>query len=50
MTWLPVVEPELTQERFLTQDPNDSFHDGNFTKVNVMIGLTDIEFAAPVAG
>lgn len=50
MSWLPVIEPDLEQERFLVQNPNKSFREGNFTKVNVMTGITENEFASPVAG
>jgi acetylcholinesterase len=47
LTWLPVIESDLGQERFLVEDPNESFRAGRFEKVNVMIGLTADEFIAP---
>ena len=50
MTWLPVVEPDLGQERFFTDEPNKLLRNGNFAKVNVMIGVTADEFISPVAG
>lgn len=50
MTWLPVVEQDFGQERFLAEQPNKLFEIGNFSKVNVMIGVTADEFAIPAAG
>lgn len=50
MTWIPVVEPDLGQERFLEDEPNKLFRDGNFPKVNIIIGITEIEYTSPVAG
>ena len=50
MMWLPVVEKDFGQERFLVEDPNDSFREGRFQKVNVMVGVTSEEFIEPVAG
>lgn len=49
MTWLPVVEQDLGQERFLINEPNVLFAAGNFSKVNVMIGVTADEFSSPAA-
>lgn len=48
MTWLPVVEL-IGDEKFLTDDPNALFRDGNFSHVNVMTGVTADEFISPVA-
>lgn len=50
MTWVPVVEQDFGQERFLTDEPNKLFAAGNFSKVNVMIGITADEYASPAAG
>lgn len=50
MSWLPVVELDLGQERFLADEPNDLWRSGNFSKVNVMTGVTADEFIQPVAG
>lgn len=50
MSWLPVVEPNFGQERFLADEPNDLWRSGNFSKVNVMTGVTADEFIQPVAG
>lgn len=47
MSWLPVVEQDLGQERFLTDEPNVLFAAGNFSKANVMIGVTTDEFSSP---
>lgn len=44
VSWMPVVEPDLGQERFFEEDPNKSFADGNFEKVPMMIGRTSDEF------
>jgi acetylcholinesterase len=50
MTWLPVIEIDYGQERFLIEDPNESFREGRFQKSNVMVGITADEFVSPVAG
>lgn len=50
MTWVPVIESDLGQERFLTDQPNDLFRSGNFSRVNVMTGITADEFISPAAG
>jgi hypothetical protein len=49
MPWVPVIEPDFGQERFLIEDPNVSFRNGNFSKVPVIIGITAGEFIEPVA-
>jgi hypothetical protein len=49
MTWIPVVETDLEQERFLVEDPNESLRKGEFAKVNVMLGVTADEFIQPAA-
>lgn len=49
MPWVPVIEPYFRQERFLIKDPNESFRNGNFSKVPVIIGITADEFIEPVA-
>lgn len=48
--WTPILEPDLGQERFILEDPSVLFREGNFTNVNVMIGITSHEFASPAAG
>ncbi|KAJ6640603.1 Esterase E4 [Pseudolycoriella hygida] len=46
--WTPwVVEPELGQERFIIDDPNLLFREGQFSKVNAIMGLTANEFIEP---
>lgn len=45
LLWLPVVEPDLGQERFLTDDPTILFERGEFCRVPVMAGVTELEFA-----
>jgi len=49
MPWIPVIEPDFGQEKFLIEDPNESFKNGNFSKVPVIIGITADEFIEPVA-
>ncbi|XP_070498764.1 uncharacterized protein [Chironomus tepperi] len=48
MPWIPVIEPDFGQERFLIEDPNESFKNGNFSRVPVIIGITADEFIEPV--
>lgn len=48
MPWLPVVET-IGTERFLTDEPNDLYRNGNFSNVNVLTGVTADEFISPVA-
>lgn len=50
MTWLPVIEGDYGQDRFLVEDPNESFRVGRFQKVNVLVGVTADEFISPAAG
>lgn len=45
LIWLPVVEPDLGQERFLSDDPTRLFWLGQFARVPVMAGITELEFA-----
>ncbi|CAG9811690.1 unnamed protein product [Chironomus riparius] len=49
MPWVPVVEPDLGQERFFTDDPNKLLKTGKFNRVPVMIGVTADDFISPVA-
>lgn len=44
MTWFPVIEKGSGQERFLITDPVESFREGNFEKVPLIIGRTRDEF------
>ncbi|XP_062562253.1 juvenile hormone esterase-like [Armigeres subalbatus] len=47
LLWTAVIEPDFGQERFLTEDPTESFLKGNFMKVPVIAGITQDEFAGP---
>ncbi|KXJ73122.1 hypothetical protein RP20_CCG016470 [Aedes albopictus] len=47
LLWTAVVEPDFGQERFLTEDPTQSFLKGDFVKVPVIAGITQDEFAGP---
>jgi acetylcholinesterase len=42
--WLPVIEDDFGQERFLVEDPTRSFRSGNFNRVPVVAGRTELEF------
>ena len=42
--WLPVIEDDFGQERFLTEDPAKSFRSGNFNKAPVIAGRSEYEF------
>ncbi|KAF5306942.1 hypothetical protein FQA39_LY00172 [Lamprigera yunnana] len=44
MRWLPVIEPDCGQERFLTDDPVKLLLEGKFEKVPIMTGITSGEF------
>jgi len=49
--WKPVVEPDFGQDRFLTDQPNKLFANGNFSHdIKVLIGITADEFISPVPG
>jgi len=48
--WVPVVEPDFGQERFFIEDPNETFRNGNFPRVPVIVGMTADEFVKPVEG
>lgn len=50
MNWIPVIEPDLGQERFLIRNPSDSYREGNFSRVKVMASVTENEFISPAAG
>lgn len=48
--WMPVVEKDFGQDRFLTDEPSELFRKGNFNKVSVMVGRTTDEFTSFVPG
>lgn len=48
LVWIPVVEPELGQERFFAEQPVDTIQSGNFSKVPIIIGVTADEWMSPV--
>lgn len=50
MTWRAVVEPDLGQERFLEDEPNQLYSDGKFANVNVLAGITSDEFLSTIPG
>lgn len=47
LIWLPVVELDFGQERFLTDDPTKLFSLGEFARVPVIAGVTKYEFLYP---
>lgn len=44
MTWFPVIEANLGQDRFLVDDPVSLFRNGSFETVPLIIGRTKDEF------
>lgn len=44
LNWVPVIEPNFGQERFLTDDPYRVMESGNIHKVPLIIGITEYEF------
>lgn len=42
--WFPVIEDNFGQERFLIEDPSETFRSGKFNKVPIIIGRTEHEF------
>lgn len=49
-TWTPLLEEDFGQERFVTDEPNVLFREGNFSRVNAIMGITSHEFISPAAG
>lgn len=47
LLWKPVIESDFGQERFLIEDPVDSFKNGNFMKIPIISGITRDEFVGP---
>lgn len=45
LLWIPVVEPDFGQERFLVEDPTLSLYEGRFQKVPIISGIIKLEFA-----
>lgn len=45
--WKPVIESDFGQERFLTQDPIESFKKGDFMRVPILTGINKHEFLHP---
>ncbi|XP_067618823.1 juvenile hormone esterase-like [Eurosta solidaginis] len=44
LNWMPVIENDYRQERFLVEHPYKTIKEGNFTKVPLIIGITEHEF------
>lgn len=47
LIWLPVIEPDFGQERFLTENPTEMIQSGRFERVPVLAGITKFEFLYP---
>lgn len=47
LLWLPVIEPDFGQERFLTDNPANLFKRGDFARVPVLAGIAKYEFLHP---
>ncbi|KAJ6643532.1 Juvenile hormone esterase [Pseudolycoriella hygida] len=47
LLFLPIIEHDFGQERFLTQDPNCLMKNGQFAKVDILTGITEFEFLQP---
>lgn len=44
LNWVPVVEPDCGQERFIVEDPYITMKSGNIYKVPLIMGVTQYEF------
>ncbi|KAI9580364.1 hypothetical protein GQX74_010774 [Glossina fuscipes] len=44
LNWVPVIEPDFGQERFIADDPYKVMESGNIHKVPLIIGITEYEF------
>lgn len=47
-TWIPVIEPNFGQVRFLSEDPLLTYRHGDISKVQALIGVTNDEWAFPL--
>lgn len=50
LIWYPVIEKDLGQERFLTENPTKLMRQGKFMKIPVIAGITEYEFLGPAIG
>lgn len=44
LNWMPVVEPNAGQERFLLEDPYKTMLKGDINRVPLIAGVTEYEF------
>lgn len=44
LNWMPIIEPNAGQERFLAEDPYETMLSGNINKVPLIAGVTQYEF------
>lgn len=47
LLYLPVIERDFGQERFLTEHPTCLINKGKFQQVDILTGLTQYEFVNP---
>lgn len=47
LLYLPVIERDFGQERFLTEHPTCLINQGKFQQVDILTGLTQYEFVNP---
>lgn len=47
LMWMPAIELDFGQERFLSDDPSMLFDLGDFERVPVLSGITEYEFLYP---
>lgn len=50
LTWLPVIEPDVGQERFFSEQPEETIKKANFVAPPIITGVTSNEFIRPVPG
>lgn len=50
LLWLPVVEKDFGQERFLIADPTKLYRQGRFMRIPIIAGITEFEFLSPAIG
>lgn len=44
LNWMPVIEKEFGQDRFIIEEPLDSFQHGRIQRIPLIVGMTKDEF------
>lgn len=44
LNWMPVIEEDFGQERFLLENPYKTIQSSNIQRVPIIIGITEYEF------